>query len=63
MIFDTLWRLTTEVQRYIRWFDHDQPNRIRNGFGPDGLYPQERSEADLERIGLKQPDGRSSCPV
>lgn len=55
-------RVVTQWHHHHNWFCYDKPNRIKNGFGPDGLYPDERSQADKERIGLKKPDEKNKCP-
>lgn len=47
----TLGRIVTQWQFSHRWFQYDKPNRTKTGFaGSDGLYAQERSEADKERL-------------
>ena len=60
-ILDMLWRRHVRRSHHRKWYVTDQPKRIENGFGPDDLYPDGRSEADKERIGLKKPDTRGGC--
>ena len=41
-------------RQHRRWFDKDKPDREALGYRA-GLYPQEYSEADRERLGLRRP--------
>jgi len=49
-ILDSLWRIHQQVSYHRQWFFVDKPARIKAGAGPDGLWPEERSEADKERL-------------
>ena len=60
-LLSAAWRVTTHVHQYVKWFCYDRPNRIERGYGPDGLYPQERGHADQERIGMRDPDEQGEC--
>ena len=57
-LLNAAWRVTTHVHQYIKWFCYDKPNRIERGYGPDGLYPQERTHADKERLPSDHPEHR-----
>lgn len=57
-LLNAAWRVTTHVHQYVKWFCYDKPNRIERGYGPDGLYPHERSVADKERLPSSHPEHR-----
>lgn len=60
-LLDALWRMHQQRSWARRWFYIDKPARTAEGAGPDGLYDHERSEADKERAGLKEPDRLNPC--
>ncbi len=62
-LLDALWRMHQQRSWWNRWSCIDKPARIEAGAGPDGLFPEERSEADKERLGLKQPHEPKPCQV
>lgn len=48
-------RVMTHYQQHRRWFSKDKPDREALGY-KEGLYPQNYTHADMERLGLKEPD-------
>jgi hypothetical protein len=58
---DALFRIHQQVSWSNRWFCVDKPARIKAGYVPDGLTDKERSEADKERAGLREPDQLNPC--
>ena len=60
-LLNALWRMHQHRSWSRCWFVIDKPARIKAGAGPDGLYPHERSAADKERIGLKEPAKPKPC--
>ncbi len=53
-------RVMTHYQQHRRWFSWDKPNREAMGYR-EGLYPQNYSAADKERLGLKEPGKPKPC--
>jgi hypothetical protein len=48
---ESINRIAVTYQLHRRWFGKDKPDRERLGYR-EGLYPQEYSAADKERLGI-----------
>lgn len=60
--FAGLNRFVVQWQLSRNWFEKQKPERIATGLtDKNGIYPEEQSEADKERAGIKEPHNPKPC--